>query len=105
MGMASHIYHQYVIRVPAPLRDQLRSHLRDEGIGTEVYYPVPLHLQECFEHLGYSVGDLPESEKASAETIALPVFPELTPDQLDHVASTIISFLQRHAAAHPAPAS
>ncbi len=105
MGMASHIYHQYVIRVPAPLRDQLRSHLRDEGIGTEVYYPVPLHLQECFEHLGYSAGDLPESEKASAETIALPVFPELTPDQLDHVASTIITYLQRQAAVHPTPVS
>ncbi len=105
MGMASHIYHQYVIRVPAPLRDELRSHLRDEGIGTEVYYPVPLHLQECFEHLGYSAGDLPESEKASAEVIALPVYPELTPDQLDHVASTIITFIQSHAAAHPTPAS
>ncbi len=104
-GMASHIYHQYVIRVPARVRDALRAHLRDNGIGTELYYPVPLHLQECFEHLGYSAGDLPESEKAATETIALPVYPELTPDQLDHVASTIITFLRRHAPAHSTPAS
>ena len=103
--MASHIYHQYVIRVPARVRDALRAHLRDNGIGTELYYPVPLHLQECFEHLGYSAGDLPESERAATETIALPVYPELTPDQLDHVASTIITFLRRHAPAHSTPAS
>ena len=104
-GMASHIYHQYVIRVPAELRDALREHLREEGIGTEVYYPVPLHRQECFEYLGYSEGDLPESEKASAETIALPVYPELTVEQLDYVAGSIEAWVREHATAQSTPAS
>jgi dTDP-4-amino-4,6-dideoxygalactose transaminase len=94
LGMGLHIYHQYVIRVPAEHRDPLREHLRDAGIGSEVYYPVPLHLQECFEYLGYKTGDLPESEKAALETIALPIYPELTDEQLDTVAATIIAYLQ-----------
>ena len=104
-GMASHIYHQYVIRVPAELRDALREHLRENGISTEVYYPVPLHLQECFEYLGYSEGDLPESERAAAEVLALPVYPELTVEQLDFVAGAILAWLREHATAQPAPAS
>ena len=98
-GMASHIYHQYVIRVPAEHRDALREHLREAGVGTEVYYPVPLHLQECFEYLGYSAGDLPESEKASFETLALPVYPELTTEQLDYVVATIVAYLEPRVAA------
>lgn len=95
---AWHIYNQYVIRVPAEMRDPLRNHLTELKIGTEVYYPVPLHLQECFAYLGYRKGDLAESESAANETIALPIYPELTKAQLDHVASSVIQYVGAHAA-------
>lgn len=92
-----HIYNQYVIRVPAALRDELRAHLQQQRIGTEVYYPVPLHLQTCFAFLGGKPGDLPHSEAAALETIALPIYPELTADQKRHVATTVINFVRERA--------
>jgi dTDP-4-amino-4,6-dideoxygalactose transaminase len=83
----AHIYNQYVISTPH--RDELRAHLQDKGIGTEVYYPVPLHLQECFVSLGYSPGSFPISEEAAKRTLALPVYPELTPEQQAYVVDSI----------------
>ncbi len=96
---ARHIYNQYVIRVPADIRDGLREHMKDAGIGTEIYYPVPLHLQECFAYLGYSEGDLPVSEAAAKESIALPIYPELTAEQKAHVVETVVSYVRQHAPA------
>jgi dTDP-4-amino-4,6-dideoxygalactose transaminase len=88
-----HVFNQFVIRVPQ--RDELKKYLAEHGIGTEVYYPVPLHLQKCFSYLGYKEGEFPESEKAARETIALPIYPELTPDQQVYVVKTIKSFYKK----------
>ncbi|HEX8688467.1 MAG TPA: DegT/DnrJ/EryC1/StrS family aminotransferase, partial [Pyrinomonadaceae bacterium] len=89
---ARHIFHQYVVRVPAARRDALLEHLRANGVGTKVYYPVPLHLQPCFAYLGYREGDFPESERAARETLALPMFPELTRGQQEYVVETLRRF-------------
>jgi len=86
----THIFNQYVIR--APRRDELRNYLRDCGVPSDVYYPLPLHLQKAFAYLGYKSGDFPESETASKEVLALPVFPEMTDDQQNLVIESIAAF-------------
>jgi dTDP-4-amino-4,6-dideoxygalactose transaminase len=87
---AHHIYHQYVVRVQK--RDQLRDFLKERGVGSEVYYPVPLHLQKCFSYLGYGQGDLPEAEQAALDVLALPIFPELEEFEQRHVVESIAEF-------------
>lgn len=86
-----HIYNQFVILVPEK-RDELKAHLADSGIGTEVYYPIPMHLQACFNSLGYRKGDLPEAEDAASRTLAIPVYPELSDDQQAYVVEKIKEF-------------
>src|SRR6202453_743715 len=87
---AHHIFHQYVVR--AYRRDELREFLTARKIGTEIYYPIPLHLQPCFAYLGYREGDFPEAERAAKEVLALPMFPELTEDEQRRVVSSIADF-------------
>lgn len=88
-----HIYNQFVIAVPK--RDALRDYLKEKGVGTEIYYPVPLHLQECLVSLGHRAGDFPEAERACRDLVALPIYPELNEDQQHYVAQTVAQGLAR----------
>ena len=88
-----HIYNQYVLRVRD--RNPLRQHLMAAGVGTEIYYPVPLHLQKCFAYLGHASGAFPESERAAEETVALPIYPELDETQLQYVVDAVADFYRR----------
>ena len=90
LPQAHHIYHQYVIRVRQ--RDKLREFLKERGVGSAVYYPVPLHLQKCFAYLGYTEGDMPEAERAAAEVLALPMFAEMEAEEQRQVVETIAEF-------------
>ena len=89
-----HVYNQFVIRVHADARDPLRAHLAERKVGSEIYYPIPLHLQVCFASLGHKPGDFPLAEAAAAETIALPMYPELSDEALRHVVGSIASFFE-----------
>jgi len=86
-------FNQYVIRVPR--RDELQAFLGEQGVGSAVYYPLGLHQQECFQELGYAAGDFPETERATRESLALPIFPELTEEQIGYVAEQIKAFFDR----------
>ncbi len=89
-----HIYHQFVIKVEKG-RDELRGHLIERGVGCEVYYPIPLHLQACFKDLGYEPGDFPGSEEAAKKSLALPVYPELSLSQIEYVVDMIADFFEK----------
>ena len=91
---ARHIYNQYVVRVPAGSRDDVRGRLAEANIGTEIYYPLCLHMQECFKDLGIKEGALPHAERAAKETIALPIYPDLTEQQREYVARTLIDIVK-----------
>jgi dTDP-4-amino-4,6-dideoxygalactose transaminase len=84
------IYNQYTIAVPR--RDELQAYLNEKKIGNAIYYPVPLHLQECFKNLGCKTGDLPVTERCCTEVLSLPIYPELSNDQIERVAETILAF-------------
>ncbi len=92
-----HVFNQYVVRVAQGQRDALVRHLRAEKIGCEIYYPIPLHLQECLSYLGHVEGDFPVSEQAARSVLALPIFPEITPDQQRRVVQSCAAFLRQQA--------
>jgi len=90
MSSAKHVYHLYVIRVPE--REKLQEYLKEHGIWTALHYPIPLHLTQAYAHLGYKKGDFPVAEKLSDEILSLPMFPELTEEQIDYVCEAIKNF-------------
>jgi dTDP-4-amino-4,6-dideoxygalactose transaminase len=93
-GYGRHIYHLFMIRTQ--FRDELATFMRNHEIGTEIYYPIPLHLQECFSNMGYMPGDFPQSEKAALESLSLPIYPELSDEMLSRIVGTIAEFFKSH---------
>ncbi|WP_417539931.1 DegT/DnrJ/EryC1/StrS family aminotransferase, partial [Marinobacter sp.] len=91
---AYHVWNQYSIRVPDGQRDALREHLASHGVGSEIYYPVPMHQQECFAHVTVKPGSLPETERAAAEILNLPIFPELEESEQERVVSVLRGFYE-----------
>lgn len=89
-----HVFNQFTLRVEK--RDELRTYLKDHGVGTEVYYPLPLHLQNCYRDLGYVKGTFPQSERAAEEVLSIPIYAELTDEQIQHVVHTIAAFYRKH---------
>lgn len=93
---SSHIFHQYTIRAGKNERDELKKFLEENKIPSMIYYPVPLHLQEAYKHLGYKQGDFPVTEMLCKEVLSLPMFPELDQEQLDHITTTVLKFYEKH---------
>jgi dTDP-4-amino-4,6-dideoxygalactose transaminase len=91
-----HVFYVYCIRVPGGRRDDLRKYLGDRGIGTQIHYPVPIHLQQSAEFLGYRKGDLPVTERLATEVLSLPMYPELTDEQIDRVSTSIREFMKKN---------
>jgi dTDP-4-amino-4,6-dideoxygalactose transaminase len=92
-----HVFYCYAIRVPGGRRDALRAHLAERGIGTQIHYPVPIHMQEAAQFLGYRKGDLPVTEKVAGEVLSLPMYAELTDAQIDRVATNVLEFMRKKA--------
>ena len=90
----THVFNQFVIRTPH--RDALKQYLAEHKIGTMIYYPSPLHTQPCFKELGYKAGDFPHAEKACQEVLALPVYPELSTEQVEYISHTVLQFFKEH---------
>jgi len=90
------VFYVYCIRVPGGRRDDLRKFLGERGIGTQIHYPVPIHLQQSAEFLGYRKGDLPVTERLATEVLSIPMYPELTDDQIDRVTTSIREFMKGH---------
>ena len=89
-----HVFYTYTIRVPGGRRDDLRKYLGDRGIGTQIHYPVPIHLQQSAEFLGYRKGDMPVTERVASEVLSLPMFAELTNEQVDRVSDSVRAFMK-----------
>jgi dTDP-4-amino-4,6-dideoxygalactose transaminase len=89
-----HVWNQFTIRVPGGRRDEIRQQLAEQKIGSEVYYPIPLHRQVCFAYLGYEVGSLPETERACGEVLSLPIFPGLLASEQEMVVETLAGLLR-----------
>jgi dTDP-4-amino-4,6-dideoxygalactose transaminase len=98
-----HVWNQYTIRIPDQQRDRLRQYLSEANIGTEIYYPVPIHRQECFSALGYGPGSLPETERAAREVLSLPIFPQLTLQEQESVVRGIAQYFRRQYAGQRKP--